>query len=171
MQTRTTSLSGLLPYTQYPVVVVAVNSAGHALSAVVEVTTLEATPGPVDNVTFVESTDGSFALSWAPPARPNGVILGYFVSWSVAGSAALLDELDAGTNTSAVVTGLVKDTTYVAASLFVRSDVFVNVSHHCKLTCFGTNRTQAGSFLCVFTHPFATASPCFVVVVCLFVCA
>ena len=115
MQTRTATLAGLAPYMQYRVVIVAANSAGYTVSTVALVTTLEAAPGPVENVVVLRTTDEAVELSWSPPALPNGIILGYVVRWFASGAEGHADELNVGTNTSAIIADLIQDTTYSIA--------------------------------------------------------
>jgi usherin len=75
-----TSISGLLPYTNYAVQVTAVNSAGSASSDWSTFTTLSAVPSGIGVMKIQVRPDGqSVSLTWSAPARPNGAITSYAI--------------------------------------------------------------------------------------------
>ena len=75
---KSTSVSGLKPFTPYQVRIIAVNSAGSVASTFVEVTTGQAAPSDVPPFTIELITSGrSVILRWAAPGSPNGVIVTY----------------------------------------------------------------------------------------------
>ncbi|KAF4523339.1 hypothetical protein B566_EDAN005493 [Ephemera danica] len=79
------SLVFLDQFTRYRVHIVAFNPAGDGPpSAPVTVTTLQGLPGPPANLTFTDITMTSLRVSWDPPVRRNGEILGYVVTYETA---------------------------------------------------------------------------------------
>lgn len=77
---RSTSVSGLKPYTAYQVRVVAVNSAGSVISQWTQTTTGQAPPSGVGPFAIEKMDDGqSVILQWSEPAHPNGIINSYLI--------------------------------------------------------------------------------------------
>eukprot|EP00118_Oscarella_pearsei_P022470 m.260180 g.260180 ORF g.260180 m.260180 type:complete len:1305 (+) comp40432_c0_seq2:224-4138(+) len=78
-----TTVTGLLPNTQYSFEMRAFNNAGVGpKSQSKKATTLEATPGPVVNLTFVNDIENGLAhVFWSLPIDPNGKISGHIVEY------------------------------------------------------------------------------------------
>ena len=77
---RTTSVSGLQPYTAYQVRVVAVNNAGNVTSGWTRTTTAEAAPSYLQPFTVEKLAKGtSVILRWDPPSARNGLITNYLI--------------------------------------------------------------------------------------------
>ncbi|XP_060028070.1 ephrin type-B receptor 3 isoform X2 [Erinaceus europaeus] len=79
---RRVHISHLLAHTQYTFEVQAVNGVSGKSPlppryAAVNITTNQAAPSAVPTLHLHSSTGSSLTLSWAPPERPNGVILDY----------------------------------------------------------------------------------------------
>ncbi|XP_045475699.1 protein sidekick [Harmonia axyridis] len=80
--TTSHSLVFLDKYTEYRIQVLAFNPAGDGpRSKAITVKTLQGIPGPPDNLTFSEITMNSLVVSWEPPRKPNGDIVGYVVTY------------------------------------------------------------------------------------------
>lgn len=79
------SLIFLDMYTNYTISVLAFNPAGEGpRSSSVSVRTLQGIPGPPANLRFSEITMNALKVSWDPPQKPNGEILGYIVAYETA---------------------------------------------------------------------------------------
>ncbi|XP_046841964.1 titin-like isoform X3 [Xenia sp. Carnegie-2017] len=80
---RTLILEELDKYSVYKVKVSASTSVGEGMNSTVkEFLTDEDTPGAPVNLTLQRSSSTVLELTWVVPMDPNGVILGYYVSWS-----------------------------------------------------------------------------------------
>ena len=72
-------------YTNYSISILAFNPAGEGpRSNPINVKTLQGIPGPPANLQFSEITMNTLKVSWEPPAKPNGEILGYIVAYETA---------------------------------------------------------------------------------------
>ena len=72
-------------YTNYSISILAFNPAGEGpRSNPIKVKTLQGIPGPPANLQFSEITMNTLKVSWEPPAKPNGEILGYIVAYETA---------------------------------------------------------------------------------------
>ncbi|XP_078603628.1 cell adhesion molecule DSCAM-like isoform X2 [Branchiostoma floridae x Branchiostoma japonicum] len=83
-ENRAITIGGLRPWTEYLVEVAAVNVALNVTglySAARGGRTLEDVPGPISGLTVEVLSFSAVRLSWQPPATPNGVIIGYIVSY------------------------------------------------------------------------------------------
>ena len=79
------SLIFLDMYTNYSISILAFNPAGEGpRSDAIEVKTLQGIPGPPSNLKFSEITMNTLKVSWDPPLKPNGDILGYVVAYETA---------------------------------------------------------------------------------------
>ncbi|XP_050437025.1 protein sidekick isoform X2 [Adelges cooleyi] len=79
------SLVFLDKYTEYKVQILAFNPAGDGpRSAPVIVRTHQNLPGPPTDLQFSEITMNSLKVSWLPPKRINGQLLGYIVTYETA---------------------------------------------------------------------------------------
>ena len=79
------SLIFLDMYTNYTISVLAFNPAGEGpRSSVVSVRTLQGIPAAPANLKFSEITMNTLKVSWDPPKKPNGEILGYIVAYETA---------------------------------------------------------------------------------------
>ena len=79
------SLIFLEMYTNYSISILAFNPAGEGpRSDPVSVKTLQGIPGPPANLKFGEITMNTLKVSWDPPVKPNGEILGYIVAYETA---------------------------------------------------------------------------------------
>jgi len=77
------SLIFLDMYTNYTISISAFNPAGEGPeSNLVYARTLQGIPGPPSNLSFSEITMNSLKVSWEPPVKPNGEILGYIVAYA-----------------------------------------------------------------------------------------
>ncbi|KFD51708.1 hypothetical protein M513_07404, partial [Trichuris suis] len=74
-------LSGLRKFGNYTVEVRPFNRAGDGPDAVVTVQTLPDRPGPVRNLAFHDVLLDSVNISWSPPDEPNGIVMGYRVTY------------------------------------------------------------------------------------------
>ena len=99
---RTMTVTGLTPYTNYSIVVAAVNrdgAIGPYTSPLIVVTgqsgrchmeeyrscyvfLFNLAPGPVSRLQAINTTFTTIALAWLPPPTPNGVIIMYQVTYS-----------------------------------------------------------------------------------------
>lgn len=76
------SLVFLDKFTEYRVQILAFNPAGDGpRSAPITVKTLQGLPGPPNTLNFTEITMQSLRVSWNPPRKKNGEILGYIVTY------------------------------------------------------------------------------------------
>ena len=72
-------------YTNYSISILAFNPAGEGpRSNPINVKTLQGIPGPPANLQFSEITMNTLKVSWEPPGKPNGEILGYIVAYETA---------------------------------------------------------------------------------------
>ncbi|MCL4132716.1 UNVERIFIED_CONTAM: hypothetical protein GTU68_036672, partial [Idotea baltica] len=72
-------------YTEYIITLLSFNPAGEGpRSHPVLVRTEQSLPGPVVNLSFTDITMNSLKVVWDPPAKPNGEILGYLVTYETA---------------------------------------------------------------------------------------
>ncbi|XP_047493701.1 protein sidekick-like isoform X3 [Penaeus chinensis] len=72
-------------YTRYIITILCFNPAGDGpKSDPVYVRTLQDLPGPVANLSFTDITMNSLKVVWDSPARPNGEIVGYLVTYVTA---------------------------------------------------------------------------------------
>ncbi|XP_059099411.1 protein sidekick-like isoform X3 [Tigriopus californicus] len=79
------SLIFLDMYTNYSISILAFNPAGEGpRSKSVSARTLQGIPGPPSNLKFSEITMNTLKVSWDPPEKPNGEILGYIVTYETA---------------------------------------------------------------------------------------
>ncbi len=79
------SLIFLDMYTSYNISILAFNPAGEGpRSNAVSAKTLQGIPGAPANLTFSEITMNALKVSWDPPEKPNGEILGYIVAYETA---------------------------------------------------------------------------------------
>lgn len=79
------SLIFLDMYTNYSISILAFNPAGEGpRSDPIQVKTLQGIPGPPANLKFSEITMNTLKVSWEPPLKPNGEILGYIVAYETA---------------------------------------------------------------------------------------
>jgi len=78
------TLRDLFPYTSYSISILAFNAAGNGpnLTTPLVMTTNEDVPGPPGALQFVVSSPTSLSVSWTAPARPNGVVQMYEVSYT-----------------------------------------------------------------------------------------
>ncbi|XP_037919149.1 protein sidekick isoform X4 [Hermetia illucens] len=80
--TTSHSLVFLDKFTEYKIQILAFNPAGDGpRSAAITVKTLQGLPGPPANLKFDEITMQSLKVSWEPPKKRNGEILGYLVTY------------------------------------------------------------------------------------------
>ncbi|ESO94175.1 hypothetical protein LOTGIDRAFT_118598, partial [Lottia gigantea] len=78
VNTTSTSVSGLKPYSEYDVRVEAVNSAGGVSSINVRVQTMQSSPAGLLDFSIEKIDSGqALILRWNPPLKPNGVISNY----------------------------------------------------------------------------------------------
>ncbi|XP_062537067.1 protein sidekick isoform X3 [Armigeres subalbatus] len=76
------SLVFLDKYTEYRIQILAFNPAGDGpRSAPITVKTLQGLPGPPIGLSFSDITMNSLKVSWDPPKKRNGEILGYIVTY------------------------------------------------------------------------------------------
>ncbi|XP_039445727.1 protein sidekick isoform X4 [Culex pipiens pallens] len=76
------SLVFLDKYTEYRIQILAFNPAGDGpRSAPITVKTLQGLPGPPSSLSFSDITMNSLKVSWDPPRKRNGEILGYIVTY------------------------------------------------------------------------------------------
>ena len=81
----THSLIFLEMYTNYSISILAFNPAGEGpRSDPVSVKTLQGIPEPPVDLKFNEITMNTLKVSWDPPVKPNGEILGYVVAYETA---------------------------------------------------------------------------------------
>ena len=81
----THSLIFLEMYTNYSISILAFNPAGEGpRSDPVSVKTLQGIPEPPVDLKFNEITMNTLKVSWDPPIKPNGEILGYVVAYETA---------------------------------------------------------------------------------------
>eukprot|EP00090_Calanus_glacialis_P038689 TRINITY_DN6743_c0_g1_i1.p1 TRINITY_DN6743_c0_g1~~TRINITY_DN6743_c0_g1_i1.p1 ORF type:complete len:1180 (-),score=156.79 TRINITY_DN6743_c0_g1_i1:583-4122(-) len=74
----TTTLTGLIPFTNYSVQILAYTSAGDGdFSTSVSCSTETDVPGPPRSIKVVVSDQDAVVVSWLPPDQPNGVIVQY----------------------------------------------------------------------------------------------
>ncbi|KAK6637522.1 hypothetical protein RUM44_007944 [Polyplax serrata] len=79
------SLVFLDKFTEYRIQMLAFNPAGDGpRSAPVTVKTLQGLPGPPIDLSFSEITMNSLKVSWNPPKKRNGEIIGYIVTYETA---------------------------------------------------------------------------------------
>ena len=79
------SLIFLEMYTNYSISILAFNPAGEGpRSDNISVKTLQGIPGPPAKLEFSEITMNTLKVSWDPPVKPNGEILGYMVAYETA---------------------------------------------------------------------------------------
>jgi protein sidekick len=79
------SLIFLDMYTNYSISILAFNPAGEGpRSGIVSVKTLQGIPGQPDKLSFSEITMNTLKVSWDPPQKPNGEIMGYIVAYETA---------------------------------------------------------------------------------------
>ena len=79
------SLIFLDMFTNYTISILAFNPAGEGpRSESVSVKTLQGIPGPPDQLKFSEITMNTLKVSWDPPKKPNGEIIGYIVAYETA---------------------------------------------------------------------------------------
>ena len=72
-------------YTNYSISILAFNPAGEGpRSDPVSVKTLQGIPEPPVDLKFNEITMNTLKVSWDPPVKPNGEILGYVVAYETA---------------------------------------------------------------------------------------
>ncbi|KAK7082428.1 Protein sidekick-2, partial [Halocaridina rubra] len=72
-------------YTRYVITILCFNPAGDGPKSLpVYTRTLPDLPGPVANLSFTDITMNSLKVVWDAPARPNGEILGYIVTYETA---------------------------------------------------------------------------------------
>ena len=72
-------------YLTFKNIISAFNPAGEGpRSDPVSVKTLQGIPGPPANLKFGEITMNTLKVSWDPPVKPNGEILGYIVAYETA---------------------------------------------------------------------------------------
>ncbi|KRX42346.1 Protein sidekick -like protein [Trichinella murrelli] len=74
-------LSGLSKFSSYKIDVVPFNRAGEGPKMQVTLRTLPDRPGPVQSLRFHDVLLDSVNISWTPPSEPNGVIIGYRVTY------------------------------------------------------------------------------------------
>lgn len=80
------SLVFLDKFTQYRISMLAFNPAGDGpRSKPITVRTLQGLPGPPTNLSFSEITMSSVKVSWDPPKKRNGELVGYIVTYETAG--------------------------------------------------------------------------------------
>lgn len=76
------SLVFLDKYTEYRIQILAFNPAGDGpRSHPITVKTLQGLPGPPDNLKFLDITMNSLKVTWDPPIKRNGDIIGYIVTY------------------------------------------------------------------------------------------
>ncbi|KAL1140779.1 hypothetical protein AAG570_000709, partial [Ranatra chinensis] len=79
------SLVFLDKYTTYRIQILAFNPAGDGpRSSPITVKTLQGLPGPPRNLRFTEITMTSLIVSWDPPKKRNGELVGYIVTYETA---------------------------------------------------------------------------------------
>ena len=79
------SLIFLDMFTNFTISILAFNPAGEGpRSESVSVKTLQGIPGPPDRLRFSEITMNTLKVSWDPPQKPNGEIIGYIVAYETA---------------------------------------------------------------------------------------
>uniref|UniRef100_A0A8C6TGS4 Sidekick cell adhesion molecule 1a n=1 Tax=Neogobius melanostomus TaxID=47308 RepID=A0A8C6TGS4_9GOBI len=108
-------LTPLQKYTVYELRVLAFTRSGDGpLSAPVLLRTKEDVPGPPVRVVFPEVRLTSVRVVWQPPTSPNGIILGYQISYRLEGRALLRwTTVEVGsTGRQFTVTGLAPEQTY-----------------------------------------------------------
>ncbi|XP_016308449.1 phosphatidylinositol phosphatase PTPRQ-like [Sinocyclocheilus anshuiensis] len=69
--------TGLTPYTQYYIHVMAKSAGATGPAAVINITTLAEAPSAVSHLTAEAVDSTSVRLSWRPPSQPNGLITHY----------------------------------------------------------------------------------------------
>lgn len=74
-------LRDLAKFTNFTIEVVPFNKAGDGPASAVNAQTLPDRPGPVGPLVFNDILVDSVNVSWTPPSEPNGVILGYLVTY------------------------------------------------------------------------------------------
>lgn len=83
--TTSHSLVFLDKYTEYRIQVLAFNPAGDGpRSHSIKVKTFQGLPSSPVNLRFSEITMNSLMVLWDPPKKPNGVIVGYIVTYETA---------------------------------------------------------------------------------------
>lgn len=76
------SLVFLDKYTEYRIQILAFNPAGDGpRSKPITVKTLQGLPGPPINLRFTDITMNSLKVTWDPPKKRNGDIIGYIVTY------------------------------------------------------------------------------------------
>ncbi|XP_028413448.1 tyrosine-protein phosphatase Lar-like isoform X5 [Dendronephthya gigantea] len=70
-----------MAYTEYIVTVNAVNGAGNGLMVTKKARTNEHVPSAPTSVKIISVSSSQLNIKWQPPADPNGVITGYYITW------------------------------------------------------------------------------------------
>lgn len=74
-------LSDLRKYTNYSIEIAPFNRAGPGPSQKCNAQTYPDRPGPVGNLVFLDIQLDSVNVSWTAPAEPNGIIIGYVITY------------------------------------------------------------------------------------------
>ena len=81
---QTSVIDNLTPWTAYNITVLCFTSPGDGLRSPAElVRTHQDYPGPVSSLRFEEITDRGVRVLWDPPAKPNGILLGFTIRYMV----------------------------------------------------------------------------------------
>uniref|UniRef100_A0AAF5DSP0 Thioredoxin domain-containing protein n=2 Tax=Strongyloides stercoralis TaxID=6248 RepID=A0AAF5DSP0_STRER len=75
------TLNDLKKYTEYQITVCGYNRAGEGESSIIRLKTLEGIPGVISNLKFYDIMTDSVNVTWEEPIEPNGLILGYLISY------------------------------------------------------------------------------------------
>uniref|UniRef100_A0A182ITM4 Uncharacterized protein n=1 Tax=Anopheles atroparvus TaxID=41427 RepID=A0A182ITM4_ANOAO len=112
---NTHNLVFLDKYTEYRIQILAFNPAGDGpRSAPITVKTLAGLPGPPTRLLFGDITMNSLTVSWEPPRKRNGLILGYIVAYETTEDNEKFSKQvkQKVTGTSLVVQNLEEEVTY-----------------------------------------------------------
>lgn len=114
--TTTATLQGLLPFTNYTLVLTAFTTVGGTAGEPTRFTTLEGTPQGVQPATVATINASVLQATWAVPLQPNGRITGYtVVVIDVARGTPVQDFCDGVLNRTCTITGLNPFTVYAVA--------------------------------------------------------
>ncbi|XP_028413457.1 titin-like isoform X1 [Dendronephthya gigantea] len=74
-------ITNLTAHSEYIVTVNAINGAGNGLIVTKMACTNEHVPSAPTNVKIISVSSSQLNITWQPPADPNGVITGYYITW------------------------------------------------------------------------------------------
>ncbi|KAK9504659.1 hypothetical protein O3M35_010943 [Rhynocoris fuscipes] len=122
LEEQSVIMNGLDKYAAYNITVLCFTDPGDGIqSTPVHVVTLEDVPDEVGSLQFEDISDRAVKVVWTPPVHPNGILLGYTLTYAMKDKPETLRTEELGPNTTSIMIDQLQATTHYKFSVSART--------------------------------------------------